>query len=326
MFYLELLKLASPEIVVVVTALAVLAIGLASERASGICSFVAALGLALAIGAVLMLPRNATLFHGMLVISPLNSLFKIICLALAFFTVLQAHAKNSLRNQFYLRHVWNNRAHRNWTKTHERIRATAPLRGHRHDSRRVRLQNRRRAISSLGARRLPGRACAFRGVHRVGFEGGVVRRPRKNRACRVRSGAWQCRMARHDRRLGAGACPARRIVNRHWQSRCTCSVQCPPFAGLLRRRPRWLHTSWTRRRRARWIQCDVVLHDSLCLHAGRRIWRRRVGPTRNRRRRFTELYQALVAFTIARRVHVDLHAVAGRPTAARWIFRKVLPV
>src|SRR5437763_3347357 len=98
MSYLELLKLASPEIVVVVTALAVLAIGLASTRASGICSFVAALGLALAIGAVLMLPRNATLFHGMLVISPLNSLFKIICLALAFFTVLLAHAKNSLRN------------------------------------------------------------------------------------------------------------------------------------------------------------------------------------------------------------------------------------
>ena len=98
MSYLELLKLASPEIVVVVTALAVLAIGLASERASGICFFVAALGLALAIGAMLMLPRNATLFHGMLVISPLNSLFKIICLALAFFTVLQAHAKNSLRN------------------------------------------------------------------------------------------------------------------------------------------------------------------------------------------------------------------------------------
>src|SRR5437016_4625756 len=98
MSYLELLKLASPEIVVVVTALAVLAIGLASERASGICSFVAALGLALAIGAVLMLPGNVTLFRAMLVISPLNSLFKIICLALAFFTVLQAHAKNSLRN------------------------------------------------------------------------------------------------------------------------------------------------------------------------------------------------------------------------------------
>lgn len=98
MSYLELLKLASPEIVVVVTTLAVLAIGLASTRTSGICSFVAALGLALAIGAVLMLPRNATLFHGMLVISPLNSLFKIVCVALAFSTVLLAHAKDSLRN------------------------------------------------------------------------------------------------------------------------------------------------------------------------------------------------------------------------------------
>ena len=98
MSYLELLKLASPEIVVVVTTLAVLAIGLASMRTSGICSFVAALGLALAIGAVLMLPRSATLFHGMLVISPLNSLFKIICVALAFSTVLLAHEKDSLRN------------------------------------------------------------------------------------------------------------------------------------------------------------------------------------------------------------------------------------
>jgi NADH-quinone oxidoreductase subunit N len=98
MSYLELLKLASPEIVVLVTTLAVLAIGLASTRTSGICSFVAALGLALTIGAVLMLPRNATLFHGMLVISPLNSLFKIICVALAFSTVLLAHSKDSLRN------------------------------------------------------------------------------------------------------------------------------------------------------------------------------------------------------------------------------------
>jgi NADH-quinone oxidoreductase subunit N len=98
MSYLEFLKLASPEIVVVVTTLAVLAIGLASTRTSGICSFVAALGLALAIGAVLMLPRNATLFHGMLVISPLNSLFKIICVALAFSTILLAHSKDSLRN------------------------------------------------------------------------------------------------------------------------------------------------------------------------------------------------------------------------------------
>ncbi len=128
MSYLELLKLASPEAIVVVTALVVLAIGLAGSRAplaaavsaaepsgdaspartvgdmpattavSGLCSFIAALGLAFAIGAVLMLPHNATLFGGMLVITPLTSLFKIICIALAFFTVLLASGNDSLRN------------------------------------------------------------------------------------------------------------------------------------------------------------------------------------------------------------------------------------
>ena len=45
MSYLELLKLAAPEAVVVVTALIVLAIGLTTERASAFCSVVAALGL-----------------------------------------------------------------------------------------------------------------------------------------------------------------------------------------------------------------------------------------------------------------------------------------
>ena len=39
--------------------------------------------------AVLMLPSQATLFNGMLVITPLVALFKIICLALAFFTVIE---------------------------------------------------------------------------------------------------------------------------------------------------------------------------------------------------------------------------------------------
>ena len=77
MSYLELLKLASPEAVVVLTALVVLSIGLL---------------------AVLLLPRNATLFGGMLVITPLNSLFKIICLALAFFTVLFAQAARASRH------------------------------------------------------------------------------------------------------------------------------------------------------------------------------------------------------------------------------------
>src|SRR5213592_4750261 len=98
MSYLDLLKLASPEAIIAVTALAVLGIGLASTRASGICSFAATLGLALAIGAVMILPQQATLLQGMLVITPLTSLFKIICLALAFFTVLLARSDRSSRN------------------------------------------------------------------------------------------------------------------------------------------------------------------------------------------------------------------------------------
>jgi NADH-quinone oxidoreductase subunit N len=119
MSYLELLKLALPETIVVITALAVLSIGLVSGRVKstatvstakptesangasttpGICSAVAAFGLAVAIGAVLMLPRSATLFGGMLVITPLTSLFKIICIALAFFTVLLTTSEESLRH------------------------------------------------------------------------------------------------------------------------------------------------------------------------------------------------------------------------------------
>jgi NADH-quinone oxidoreductase subunit N len=119
MSYLELLKLALPETIVVVTALAVLAIGLAIGRskstatvftaesahsgndtstATGICSAVAALGLAIAISTVLTLPRNTILFGGMLVITPLTSLFKIICIALAFFAVLLTKSEKTLRH------------------------------------------------------------------------------------------------------------------------------------------------------------------------------------------------------------------------------------
>jgi NADH-quinone oxidoreductase subunit N len=108
MNYSELLRLASPEIVVTITALAVLAIGLARGRSTGpagaspasaFCSLFSVLGLILAVGAVLYLPRNATLFGGMLVISPLNSLFKIVCLVLAFFTVILARGDTAARNQ-----------------------------------------------------------------------------------------------------------------------------------------------------------------------------------------------------------------------------------
>src|SRR6266404_2056384 len=98
MSYLELLKLAAPEAIVVVTALAVLTIGLTSTRASMLGTIVAMIGTAVAIGAVLMLPSHANLFGGMLVISPLNSLFKIICLVLALVTVPLASSEKSLRN------------------------------------------------------------------------------------------------------------------------------------------------------------------------------------------------------------------------------------
>jgi NADH-quinone oxidoreductase subunit N len=120
MTYLELLKLASPEAVVVITALVVLVIGLTSNRTTVVagvsptkrpikrastatttdsCVFVAVLGLAAAIAAVLMLPQNTSLFGGMLVITPLTSLFKVICLALAFFTLCLARSEKSLRHQ-----------------------------------------------------------------------------------------------------------------------------------------------------------------------------------------------------------------------------------
>jgi NADH-quinone oxidoreductase subunit N len=98
MSYLELLRLASPEAIVVVTALAVLAVGLTKSNPATICSLLAAAGLAIAAAAILKLPAHANLFGGMLVISPLNSLFKIVCLALAFVTVPLAASEKPLRN------------------------------------------------------------------------------------------------------------------------------------------------------------------------------------------------------------------------------------
>src|SRR5215831_18012510 len=98
MSYLHLLRLASPEAVVVLTALIVLSIGLFAKRTTSACAFVAGLGLIISIGAILLLPGNETLFGGMMVISPLTSLFKIICLALAFFTILLTQAQKAPRH------------------------------------------------------------------------------------------------------------------------------------------------------------------------------------------------------------------------------------
>jgi NADH-quinone oxidoreductase subunit N len=102
MNYFELLRLAAPEAVLVVAALLVLALGLLSERASGLCSGVAAAGLLFASSAVLMLPTQASLFNGMLVITPLVALFKVVCLALAFFTVILARQLTTRHRGEYL--------------------------------------------------------------------------------------------------------------------------------------------------------------------------------------------------------------------------------
>ncbi len=99
MNYLDLVKLALPEVIVAATALAVLAVGLASKRGAGLCSGIAGAGILFAIAALIALPQNADLFHGMLVITPLTKLFKIICLILAFLTVILARGDRSLRNR-----------------------------------------------------------------------------------------------------------------------------------------------------------------------------------------------------------------------------------
>ncbi len=111
MSYLELLHLAAPEAIVVFAALVVLSIGLVSGRRraettalvagssgtdAGLCAFAAAFGLVFAAAAIVRLPPHAMLFHGMLVISPLNSFFKAIVLVLAFFTVLLTRSERAL--------------------------------------------------------------------------------------------------------------------------------------------------------------------------------------------------------------------------------------
>ncbi len=98
MNYFQLLQLAAPEATIVLVALAVLTIGLTSARPGNFPAIVAALGTLLAMWTVVRLPQHANLFGGMLVISPLNSLFKVVCLALAFVTIPLAASEKSLRN------------------------------------------------------------------------------------------------------------------------------------------------------------------------------------------------------------------------------------
>ncbi|MFM2295468.1 MAG: NADH-quinone oxidoreductase subunit [Verrucomicrobiota bacterium] len=94
MSYLELLRLALPETIVVLTALVVLAIDLTSMRGLEtryrfiIGGLIACVGCAAAIAWMLVMPAHENAFAGMLVVDPLTQLVKICLLALTIFAVL----------------------------------------------------------------------------------------------------------------------------------------------------------------------------------------------------------------------------------------------
>jgi NADH-quinone oxidoreductase subunit N len=92
--YLELLQLAAPETIVVLTALAVLAIDLTSMGSLEtrvrftVGGMIAVVGCAAAILWTLVIPAQADALHGMLVVSPMTQLVKLCLLGLTIFTVL----------------------------------------------------------------------------------------------------------------------------------------------------------------------------------------------------------------------------------------------
>src|SRR6266404_5014201 len=94
MNYLELLKLAAPETIVVITALVVLIADAVALRGLElrfrllIGALISCVGSVAAIGWMLVLPEHANFLEGMLVIDPLTQLVKIVVLVLAIFTVL----------------------------------------------------------------------------------------------------------------------------------------------------------------------------------------------------------------------------------------------
>lgn len=98
MNYLELLKLASPEAIVVLAALIVLTVGLTNRAAATWCTAFAALGLFAARIAIRELPASAAIEDRMLIVTPLVSLFQSITLWLSFFAVLLAYNERFRRN------------------------------------------------------------------------------------------------------------------------------------------------------------------------------------------------------------------------------------
>jgi NADH-quinone oxidoreductase subunit N len=92
--YLELLKLAVPETIVVITSLVVLVVDLTSTRELEtrfrfiIGGMIACVGCAAAIVWMLVMPAHANALGGMLVVDPLTQLVKVALLGLTLFTVL----------------------------------------------------------------------------------------------------------------------------------------------------------------------------------------------------------------------------------------------
>jgi NADH-quinone oxidoreductase subunit N len=92
--YLELLKLAAPEAILVLTVLALLAADILALRGLDlrvrllIGAMISCVGCAVAIAWMLVLPQHATFLQGMLVVNPLTQLIKVALLLLTFFTVL----------------------------------------------------------------------------------------------------------------------------------------------------------------------------------------------------------------------------------------------
>jgi len=92
--YLELLKLAAPETILVLTVLAVLAADLAALRGLElrfrllVGAMISCVGCAAAIGWMLALPQHTNFLEGMLVVTPLTQFIKVALLVLTLFTLL----------------------------------------------------------------------------------------------------------------------------------------------------------------------------------------------------------------------------------------------
>ena len=154
---------------------------------------------------------------------------------------------HAFRAQLGLRYVRKHRARRDLGQIGDRAGSAAACGRHRHDADRLRLQNCRRAVPSLGTRRLSGRAGSDRGVHRFGIKGRLVRRARKNRAGRLWPDAWQRRVARDGRRVGRRSSPCWRRC-RFWsatssRSRRKMFAGCSPI--LPSRTPATLCSDWS---------------------------------------------------------------------------------